>query len=76
MPVPVERTAHLGGAQPLQRERLMPRKQRFKPSRKPQNQQQSAASQGLDDRKDIQHDGNQQVEQEAPASRAIESEQG
>jgi hypothetical protein len=54
----------------------MPRKQRFKPSRKPQNQQQSAASQGLDDRKDIQHDSNQQVEQEAPASRAIESEQG
>lgn len=54
----------------------MPRKQRFKPSRKPQNQQQSAGSQGLDDRKEIQQQSNQQVEQEAPGSRAIESEQG
>lgn len=75
MPVPVERTAHLGGAQPLQRWRLMPRKQRFKPSRKPQNQQQSVANQGLDDRKDIQHESDQQVEQAGPAPRAIESEQ-
>jgi hypothetical protein len=32
-------------------------------------------SPGLDDRKDIQQDSNQAVEQEAPASRAIESEQ-
>jgi hypothetical protein len=74
-PVPVERTAHLGEAQPLQRPLAMPRKQRFKPSRKPQNQQQSVTSPGLDDRKDIQQDSNQAVEQEAPASRAIESEQ-
>lgn len=31
----------------------MPRKQRFKPSRKPQNTQGSSPSQQLDDRKDI-----------------------
>ncbi len=31
----------------------MPRKQRFKPSRKPQNTQGSVSSQQLDDRKDI-----------------------
>ncbi len=53
----------------------MPRKQRFKPSRKPQNQQQSVTSPALDDRKDIQHEGAGAVEQEAPAPRAIESEQ-
>lgn len=76
MYVPVEPSAHLRGAQALQRRPLMPRKQRFKPSRKPQNQQQSAASQGMDDHKEIQQQSNQQVEQEAPASRAIESEQG
>jgi len=54
----------------------MPRKQRFKPSRKPQNQQQSVANQALDDRKDLQQESNQQVEQEAPAPREIENEQG
>ena len=75
MAVPAEPTAHLGGAQALQRPLAMPRKQRFKPSRKPQNQQQSVTSPGLDDRKDIQQDSNQAVEQEAPASRVVESEQ-
>ena len=53
----------------------MPRKQRFKPSRKPQNQQQSVTSPGLDDRKDIQQDSDRSVEQQAPAPREIESEQ-
>jgi hypothetical protein len=40
-------------ARALQSIAPMPRKQRFKPSRKPQNTQGSVSSQQLDDRKDI-----------------------
>lgn len=56
----------------------MPRKQRFKPSRKPQSTQASVSSQQMDDRKDIQPE--QQNQQQAPvvdeAPRDIEREQG
>jgi len=56
----------------------MPRKQRFKPSRKPQSTQASVSNQQLDDRKDIQPE--QQNQQQAPpveeAARDLEREQG
>jgi hypothetical protein len=56
----------------------MPRKQRFKPSRKPQSAQASSFNQQLDDRKEINPD--QEIGQSAPANddvpREIEREQG
>jgi hypothetical protein len=56
----------------------MPRKQRFKPSRKPQSTQAPSANQQVDDRKEINPD--QEIGQQAPANdevaREIEREQG
>lgn len=43
----------------------MPRKQRFKPSRKPQSTQATVSSHQVDDRKDINPDA-QDIEQQAP----------
>lgn len=54
----------------------MPRKQRFKPSRKPQNQA-TVSNPQLDDRKEIHRQGHD-VERQAPAEQAprdIETEQ-
>lgn len=44
----------------------MPRKQRFKPSRKPQSTQGVVASQQLDDRKDIIPEQQQDVGRQGP----------
>ena len=53
----------------------MPRKQRFKPSRKPQNQQATVSNPQVDDRKEIHPE--QDIERQAPreeAPRDIENE--
>ena len=44
----------------------MPRKQRFKPSRKPQSTQQQAANQHVDDRKDIIPEQQREIQRESP----------
>jgi len=44
----------------------MPRKQRFKPSRKPQSNQNTVSNPQVDDRKEN-HPDDQDVEREAPA---------
>jgi hypothetical protein len=56
----------------------MPRKQRFKPSRKPKTEQATVSSPQVDDRKEI-HPSVQDIEREAPvqeAPRDIESDRG
>lgn len=54
------------GARTLQFPADMPRKQRFKPSRKPQSTQATVSSQQVDDRKDINPDV-QDIAKQAPA---------
>ena len=66
MLVPRARMSHQRSAQALQSVLAMPRKQRFKPSRKPQSTQAPAANQQVDDRKDINPD--QEIGQQAPAN--------
>lgn len=53
-------------ARPLQSNPPMPRKQRFKPSRKPQNTQQQAANQHVDDRKDIIPEQQREIQRDTP----------
>ena len=56
----------------------MPRKQRFKPSRKPKTDQATVSSPQVDDRKEI-HPAVQDIEHDAPveeAPRDIESDRG
>ena len=77
MPVPRRRTSHLKVAQPLQSLRDMPRKQRFKPSRKPKNEQATVSNVQIDDGKEISPREAQDVERQAPAheeQRDIESD--
>ncbi len=65
------------GAQPLQSLPGMPRKQRFKPSRKPKLDQATVSNPQVDDRKEIHPTEVQDVERQAPvdeAPRAIENE--
>jgi hypothetical protein len=62
----------------LQLEAAMPRKQRFKPSRKPKTDQAAVSSPEVDDRKEI-HPSAQDIERDAPveeAPRDIESDRG
>ena len=62
----------------MQTVRCMPRKQRFKPSRKPQNQQATVSNPQVDDRKEIHPEG-QEMGRQAPfeeAPRDIENERG
>ena len=66
MYVPPRPTARRRSACALQWVPRMPRKQRFKPSRKPQSTQGSVPSQQVDDRKDIQVE-QREVERDAPA---------
>jgi hypothetical protein len=57
----------------------MPRKQRFKPSRKPKTEQATVSNPQVDDRKEIHPSEAQDIERQAPddqAPRDIESEQG
>lgn len=78
MCVPLARMSQQRSAQALQSVLSMPRKQRFKPSRKPQSTQAPASNQQVDDRKDINPD--QEIGQQAPANdeapTANEREQG
>lgn len=62
----------------MQRHRDMPRKQRFKPSRKPKTEQATVSNPQVDDRKEI-PPSSQDVERDMPveqAPRDIESERG
>jgi hypothetical protein len=57
----------------------MPRKQRFKPSRKPKQEQATVSNPQVDDRKEFHPSEAQDVERQAPveqAPRDIESERG
>jgi hypothetical protein len=57
----------------------MPRKQRFKPSRKPKQEQATVSNPQVDDRKEVHPREAQDVERQAPveeAPRDIESERG
>lgn len=76
MRVPPRRTSRSTGAHALQSAGDMPRKQRFKPSRKPQNQA-TVSNPQVDDRKEIHRQGHD-IERQAPAEqvpRDIETEQ-
>ena len=55
-----------GGARALQCPTPMPRKQRFKPSRKPQSTQGTVPSQQVDDRKDISPEQQRDISRETP----------
>ena len=70
-----ERLVTRSGAHALQMLSPMPRKQRFKPSRKPQNQQATVSNPQVDDRKEIHPE--QDIERQAPVEerpRDIENE--
>jgi hypothetical protein len=74
----VRATTHQRGARPLQSLADMPRKQRFKPSRKPKTVQAVVSNPQVDDRKEIHPSESQDVERQAPvedAPRDIEREQ-
>ena len=78
MYVPRGPTSRLRGAQALQRPGGMPRKQRFKPSRKPKTDQATVSNPQVDDRKEI-HPTTHDIEREVPVDqgpRDIEAEQG
>jgi hypothetical protein len=67
------------GAQPLQSLPDMPRKQRFKPSRKPKIDQATVSNPQIDDRKESSPREAQDIERQAPvdqAPRDIESDRG
>ena len=56
----------------------MPRKQRFKPIRKPQNTQGTVSNPQVDDRREIHPDAQREIERQAPveeAPRDIERDQ-
>ncbi|HEX5058523.1 MAG TPA: hypothetical protein VFV99_04140 [Kofleriaceae bacterium] len=62
----------------MQRHGDMPRKQRFKPSRKPKTDQATVSNPQVDDRKEI-HPTTHDIEREVPVDqgpRDIEAEQG
>src|SRR5262245_939721 len=68
-----------GVAHPLQSLGPMPRKQRFKPSRKPKPDQATVSNPQVDDRKETQPSEAQDIERQAPveqAPRDIEGERG
>ena len=74
MPVPRVRTTSSEGAHALQSIRGMPRKQRFKPSRKPQQNQATVSNPQVDDRREI-HRDDSSIERDASdreATRDIE----
>ena len=78
MYVPRRPTSRSRGAQALQRHGDMPRKQRFKPSRKPKMDQATVSNPQVDDRKEI-HPTTHDIEREVPVDqgpRDIEAEQG
>jgi len=75
----VRATTSYEGAHALQSLTGMPRKQRFKPSRKPKNEQATVSNPQVDDRKEFQASEAQDVERQAPvdqAPRDIERERG
>jgi hypothetical protein len=62
----VRATGLTKGAQALQSLSGMPRKQRFKPSRKPKNEQATVSNVQIDDGKEISPREAQDVERQAP----------